>query len=124
MGIKRTRARLTLFFDLAIITELMEQARIQKITVKELATDLVITALIQLKTGSKLKDSWESLTMREQEATALTCRGETNRQIAARLGVSPETVKTHVRNALVKFNLHGKSELRMALGKWDFSEWG
>ena len=124
MGIKRTRARLTLSFDLAVITELMEQARIQKITAKELATDLVITELIQLKAGSKLKDSWESLTMREQEATALTCRGETNRQIAARLGVSPETVKTHVRNALVKFNLHGKSELRMALGKWDFSEWG
>ena len=27
-------------------------------------------------------------------------------------------------SALVKFNLHGKSELRMKLEKWDFSQWG
>jgi len=47
-----------------------------------------------------------------QEVTALTDRGYTNRQMAARLGVPEETVKTHVRNALVKFNLHGKGELR------------
>ena len=26
-------------------------------------------------------------------------------------------------NALVKFDLHGKSELQMALAQWDFSEW-
>ncbi len=66
---------------------------------------------------------WQLLSPREQEVTALACRGVTNRQIAARLGVSEETVKTHVRNALVKFNLHGKGELRMAQGEWDFSEW-
>ena len=62
----------------------------------------------------------------ETQAVALAARaggdraglpGVINRQIAARLGVSEETVKTHVRNALVKFNLHGKGELRMALGE-------
>jgi DNA-binding NarL/FixJ family response regulator len=44
-------------------------------------------------------------------------------QIAVWLGVSKETMKAHVCKALVKFNFHGKSELRMRLGRWDFSKW-
>jgi DNA-binding CsgD family transcriptional regulator len=44
--------------------------------------------------------------------------------MAARLHISVETVKTHISNVLIKFNLHGKAELRQALSSWDFSEWG
>jgi DNA-binding CsgD family transcriptional regulator len=47
----------------------------------------------------------------------------TNRQIAARLQITPETVKTHVRNVLHKFDLHSKAELRRSLADWDFSAW-
>jgi len=54
---------------------------------------------------------------------ALTCPGYTNQQIAARLGVSAETAKTFVRNILVKFNMHGKSELWFVNSGWDFNEW-
>jgi DNA-binding CsgD family transcriptional regulator len=55
--------------------------------------------------------------------TALTCLGYTNRQIAARLVLSPETVKTHLRNVLRKFDLPTKAELRRALADWDFGDW-
>ena len=66
---------------------------------------------------------WQSLSPREQEVSALACLGYTNRQIAASLGISGETVKTHLHNALVKFNLHSRSEMRMLLAEWDFSGW-
>ena len=56
--------------------------------------------------------------------TAFTCLGYTNRQIASKLPVSPDTVKGYVRQVLVKFNVHSKDELRMQLAQWDFSRWG
>ncbi len=54
---------------------------------------------------------------------ALLCLNYTNRQVAARLGLSPETVKTHTRNLLAKFQLRTRAELRRALADWDFSAW-
>jgi DNA-binding CsgD family transcriptional regulator len=43
--------------------------------------------------------------------------------MAARLSLSPETIKTHVRNVLGKFGLKRKSDLRHILAGWDFSAW-
>jgi len=63
------------------------------------------------------------LTPRQQQTAALACLNFTNRQIAARLGISPQTVKTHIRNLLHRFDLHSKAELRQVLADWDFSEW-
>jgi len=54
---------------------------------------------------------------------ALACLNFTNRQIAARLSISPQTVKSHMRNLLLRFELHSKVELRQVLSDWDFSEW-
>ncbi|MBM3136870.1 MAG: helix-turn-helix transcriptional regulator [Chloroflexi bacterium] len=67
--------------------------------------------------------SWERLSAREKQVAALMCDGLTNRQIAARLVISPETVKTHVRHLLRKFNLRARKELRARLKDWDLSEW-
>ncbi|RPJ51696.1 MAG: DNA-binding response regulator [Chloroflexi bacterium] len=66
---------------------------------------------------------WETLTPREQDVTALICLGYTTRQIAARLHISPETVKTHAEKVLIKFDLPNRNELRIALKEWDFGEW-
>ena len=66
---------------------------------------------------------WRALTPREQEVSALTCLNYTNVQIADHLMISPETVKTHIRNVLSKFKLHSKNELRENLIDWDFSAW-
>jgi RNA polymerase sigma factor (sigma-70 family) len=123
LGLKRAKRRRTYTFNESLDTELVELAEQEQRPEGEYVEDLVATAIAQQRTSRVLKDCWQSLTPREQEMTALTCRGYTNRQMAGRLGVSEETVKTHVKNALRKFKMRGKSVLRMALEEWDFSEW-
>ena len=66
---------------------------------------------------------WEKLSPREKEVAARMCGGLTNRQIAAELVISPETVKTHARNLLRKFALRSRRELRVRLKDWDLGEW-
>jgi len=52
----------------------------------------------------------ESLTPRERELVVLLAQGEANKQIASILGVSEETVKTHVRNILGKLQVRDRTE--------------
>lgn len=67
--------------------------------------------------------SWESLSSRERQVAALVCAGLTGRQVAARLVLSPETIKTHVRHILRKFNISSRRELRRLLADWDLRPW-
>lgn len=90
---------------------------------EDIHADLISSALSHWHTSRVLWNQWRSLSPREQDVAALTCLGYTNPQIAARLHISVETVKTHMRNTLIKFQLHSKAELRMVLSDWDFSEW-
>jgi DNA-binding CsgD family transcriptional regulator len=89
----------------------------------ELAADLLASALAERSTAEDAWQRWQSLSPREQDAAALACLGYTNRQIAALLGVSAETVKTHLHNALIKLGVRGRAELRRLLEGWDFSAW-
>jgi DNA-binding CsgD family transcriptional regulator len=66
---------------------------------------------------------WESLSPREKQVAAYVCAGLTGRQVAAQLVLSPETIKTHVRHILRKFNLSSRLELRRLLDGWDLSPW-
>lgn len=66
---------------------------------------------------------WQKLTPREQDVTALICLNYTTRQIAGRLRISPETVKTHVEHIMIKFDVSDRNTLRMLLSSWDFSAW-
>jgi DNA-binding CsgD family transcriptional regulator len=54
----------------------------------------------------------QQLTRRERQVTALVCLRYTNRQIARQLNISPGTVRTHVRAALVKLGLPNRAVLR------------
>ena len=71
----------------------------------------------------ELYQRWIRLSPREQDVTALTCLKYTNPQIAARLGLSTETVKTYLENALNKLRLQSKADLRVFFAPWDFGEW-
>jgi DNA-binding NarL/FixJ family response regulator len=102
---------------------LAERADLEQRPLGQMQADLLAAGLANLQTADELKLRWDTLSPREQEVTALTCLGYTNRQIAARLGLSPSTIKGYVRQALVKWQLHGKGELRLVLNLWDFSEW-
>ena len=89
----------------------------------EIAADLLANAIARHQAAEDNLRRWHALTPREQEVSALTCMNFTNVQIADHLTISPETVKTHIRNVLAKFKLHSKNELRQNLSDWDFSAW-
>jgi len=90
---------------------------------QQAAQDLLKNALVDRQISEAHLAHWRGLTPRQQQVAALACLNFTNRQIAARLGISPQTVKAHLRNLLHRFELHSKAELRQALEDWDFSAW-
>jgi len=90
---------------------------------EELIQDLVAAGLTQYYESEDLWGKWRSLTPREQDAAALACLGFTNREIAARLSIAPDTVKSRLQNVLRKFNIHKRTDLRVMLADWDFSAW-
>jgi DNA-binding CsgD family transcriptional regulator len=90
---------------------------------EEVASHLLREGLEHRQAEDDLWQRWQSLSRREQEVAALACLGYTNKQIALRLGVSAETVKTHLHHALTKFNLRTRTELGLLLADWDFSAW-
>jgi DNA-binding NarL/FixJ family response regulator len=51
------------------------------------------------------------LTRRELEIVRLVALGATNRDIASRLYLSPETVRSHIRNAMGKVNARTRAQL-------------
>jgi DNA-binding NarL/FixJ family response regulator len=102
---------------------IVDLAQREQRTEEEIHASLLAEALARHDTSQNQWDGWRSLTQREQEVTALTCLGYTNTEIAFRLGISPTTIKTHMRNILTKFQMHSKAELRIALHEWDFREW-
>jgi DNA-binding NarL/FixJ family response regulator len=58
------------------------------------------------------------LTAREREVVTLIALGEDTAGIARELHVSPETVKTHVRNAMAKLGVHTRAQLvAVSLGR-------
>jgi len=121
-GYSRT-PRLTFDMDQTLIQSVQTLAEQEKRAADEVAADLLTFALAQRRAADDNLDRWHSLTPREQQVAALACLNYTNRQIAAQLVISPETVKTHMRNTLRKFDLHSKAELRQILADWDFSGW-
>ncbi|UCD99295.1 MAG: helix-turn-helix transcriptional regulator [Chloroflexota bacterium] len=116
-------SRLTFHADEDLLQSLQILAEHEQRRTTEVASELLSSALAQRQAEDGLVARWRFLSPREQQVAALACLNFTNRQIAARLMITPETAKTHVRNVLRKFDLHSKAELRRALADWDFSAW-
>jgi DNA-binding CsgD family transcriptional regulator len=91
--------------------------------VEEIAADLLQEAVDQRQNAAIHLQRWQELSPRQQDIAALTCLGYTNQQIAIRLHLSPETIKTHLRGILKKFGVKKKFELRQLLSDLDFSAW-
>jgi DNA-binding NarL/FixJ family response regulator len=89
----------------------------------ELIPELLNAGLTQYTSNERLWKKWEILSPREKDVTALVCLGYTNREIGARLNISPETVKDRLETTMNKFNLAKRTELRLLFSNWDFSEW-
>ena len=89
----------------------------------ELLPDILAAGLSQYVTKDKLWNRWQSLSARERDVAALACLGYTKREIGQHLNISPETVKVRLQRATLKFGVTSRSQLRMLLKEWDFSEW-
>ena len=61
-------------------------------------------------------DRYETLTSSEREVLRMVAEDLTNPEIATRLGISAETVETHLSNVMNKLDLHTQADLiRFAL---------
>jgi DNA-binding NarL/FixJ family response regulator len=123
LGLRSARGRRSFLLEAELHDAVLERAGIERRGADDLIAELVSTGLKRIENEDWLSVNWERLSRREQQITALTCLGNTNKQIASRLGIMEETVKTHVKNVLGKFNLHRKTELEKAFGDWNFSKW-
>jgi DNA-binding NarL/FixJ family response regulator len=96
----------------------------QPYDIEELATHLLAQAIRDYyQTTDENVRLWETLSERQQQVAALVCLKYTNDEIAEKLHISSDTVKTHVSNVLRKFNVRGRHQLAHILRKWDFSSY-
>jgi DNA-binding CsgD family transcriptional regulator len=79
--------------------------------------DLILGVVLELdgrpvRCGkAPLRSSAAALTPREREVVALVALGGRRREIAAQLFISEATVKTHLRNAMHKLDVHSQAQL-------------
>src|SRR5213078_4119858 len=66
--------------------------------------------LSEMKPGSTTAPAARNLTKREREILALVAEGLSNREIADKLVLSPETVKSHVAAILEKLNVSDRTQ--------------
>jgi DNA-binding CsgD family transcriptional regulator len=62
-------------------------------------------------TAGRPQQGWGSLTASELTVVDLVARGLTNREAAAKLFLSPETINTHLRHAFSKLGIRSRVDL-------------
>ncbi len=58
-------------------------------------------------------DPWDRLTLREREVLQLIASGKSNKEAAAMLGISPNTVAVHRANVMATLGLRGAAEMAL-----------
>jgi DNA-binding CsgD family transcriptional regulator len=109
--------------DAELLALLKQLAAEERRAVDEVAGELLWNAVADRYTAVENFQPWDELTPREKETAALACLGYTNREMAALMVISTNTVKTHMRHVLRKFKVNNKGELREVLTGWDFAGW-
>ncbi len=100
------------------LNETAREAGAQASVVKSSDPELLIEVIRAALAGNGVFDAAHprrprgqaTLTPREQEALALIAAGRTNREAAAQLGISGETVKTLLERAYVKLGVRRRAE--------------
>jgi len=72
----------------------------------------------------RLVHRWGELTPRQRQIAALVADGDTSRGVAAKLGIKPSTVRSHVSNVMRALDLKDRNELHRELKPLDTSDWG
>lgn len=120
---KHRNPQRTFELDDSVLRSLNDLAAREQRPPDEVARYLVSRALLEQQTEEDSRQLWRRLTPREQQVVALICLNYTTTQIAARLSISSETVKTHAHHALNKFGAQNRQELRQRMTHWDFTRW-
>ena len=121
LGLKRGKKLYQLDVDLLEAVE--DLAKNERKPVEAMAEELIQQAIDHRAMAEQSLALWHGLTRREQQVVALMCLGYMNKEIAERLFISTETVKSHVSNALRKFGVRRRMEIQRILADWDFSQW-
>jgi DNA-binding NarL/FixJ family response regulator len=98
-----------------LLAPLRRLAQDQGRSLDEVTYDLLAHSLAQPLPTLSSERLWLALTPREQDVAALVYAGYPNSQIASLLGLSVETVRSHIHHILRKVKLHSKVELNLAL---------
>lgn len=112
-----------IYLDRKLFVHLSYLAAQRHVSLDEFVESLLQQAVTETYTAVANLQLWEGLTAREKQVAALTCLGYTNEEIAEQMVISPNTVKTHMRNILGKCSVSSKVELQQVLSGWDFREW-
>lgn len=115
--------RLVLEVEGELAGQLLSASQARGLPVEVLANDLLTRAMKRESLRLRAEAALERLTPREREVIRMVVMGHTNRQIAAALVVSPETIKTHIRHALEKLGVRSKAELRLRLSEMGVHRW-
>jgi len=120
---RKSSPNLLLHARVDVLAMLNEMAFEEGIRLEDFAMDMLEeVAIKRYHSSNEHLQNWESLSERQQEVAALACLGFTNAEIAEKLDISLETVKTHMKQILRKFKVRGRHQLRYILRKWDFSD--
>ena len=92
-------------------------------TADEITNELLLYAIYERHAADTWLALWTRLSVREKQTASLICLGYTNHQIAGKMAISLNTVKTHIKNVLAHFRVNSKAELRELLNDWDFTDW-
>ena len=90
---------------------------------EELASELLTSAIHQRLKADETLSLWEGLSGREQHVIALACLGYSNEEIARRLSIAKDTVKSHIYSGVKKYGVRNKAELLQTLKNYDFGAW-
>lgn len=120
LGYPRTR-KLSFRLEEEWLRSLKDISEREQRSAEDIAADMLEEGLLRWR--GDVYEIWNQLSRREKEVTALTCLDYTNSQIAARLGLSRETIRSHLTHIRRKFDVSSKAELKSLLSHWDFAEW-
>jgi DNA-binding CsgD family transcriptional regulator len=64
----------------------------------------------------------DSLSKREHDVARLLIEGESNKRIAALLGISPRTAQFHVRRIIAKLGANNRVDAAVTYVRWQFAK--
>ena len=112
----------TYYLDEEVVRSLRILAEQEQRSEDEIAASFITNGVSRRRASQETLARWFSLSPREQQVAMMICHNYTTGEMAAHLIISTNTVKSHVRSVLRKFDVHSRGELRIVLADFDFDQ--